>query len=286
MKTLIEIQNEVITKYRITINTHSKCRHRMHAHIRTRMVCKWEQKSSIQATFDLFHEVGHIETTKSWMRRAESEYYATTWAIDKCNEYCLKIPKKIIADFQRYIEMERDRGERRGGKGYGELDLYKYAAGKNITFEEHKKETKNTPSFLRNQIIGVYRRLREYIQEINWAVPACDDETKKKNAYKVREFLCRACFDCQDVFGEERQYNPEPIAPERKPTADTLWYTMERIYYYCHDTEKRLERLNSNERNKVVDLITEKLDRASVYAVVRYDEDNEKEVALINKGII
>lgn len=286
MKTLIEIQNEVITKYRITINTHSKCRHRMHAHIRTRMVCKWEQKSSIQATFDLFHEVGHIETTKSWMRRAESEYYATTWAIDKCNEYRLKIPKKIIADFQWYIEDERERGERRGGKGYGELDLYKYAAGRGITFVEHKKETKGTPSFLRNQVIGVYKRLREYIQDINWAAPACDDETKKKNAYKVREFLCRACHDCQDVFGEERQYNPEPIAPEKKPADGTLWGIMEEVYYYCIDTEKRLDRLNSNERNKVVDLITEKLDRASVYAVIRYDEDNEEEMAQLRKGTI
>lgn len=290
MKTLIEIQNEVITKYRITINTHSKCRSRMHAHIRTRMVCKWEQKSSIQATFDLFHEVGHIETTKSWMRRAESEYYATVWAIDKFIEYGLQIPNKIMAAYQRYIEMERDRGERRGGKGYGELDLYKYAAERGITFYERKEEKKNVPTFLRNQVFGVYKHLRDYIQEINWAAPACDDETKKKNAYKARDILCRACFDCQDVFEEERQckrlYNPEPIAPERKPTADTLWHTMEELYYYCHDTEKRLDRLNSNEQNEVVDLITEKLDRASDYAVRRYDEDNEEEMALINKGII
>ena len=121
--TLKEIQDEVIKKYRIKLNEHSDCWGRMHAHVKQRMICKWKQTNSIRATFDLLHEVGHIETTKSWMRRAESEYYATMWAIYRCREYGIKIPKKLFNLYQKYIDMEIDRGIRRGGSGYSELKL-------------------------------------------------------------------------------------------------------------------------------------------------------------------
>lgn len=115
-----EIQEDVIKKYKIKINTNSKCYGRMHAHVRERMVCKWSPKNSVQCTFDLFHEIGHIETTTSKMRRCESEYYATVWAIKKCNEYKIKIPDSIRKAYQDYIDMELDRGKRRGGIGYPE----------------------------------------------------------------------------------------------------------------------------------------------------------------------
>ena len=90
---------------------------------------------TMRSTFTLLHEVGHIETTKSSMRRAESEYYATTWAIDRCKEYGITIPKKTLFVYQRYIILEKQRGLRRGGKDYGELNLYKYA-GYDVTEEE------------------------------------------------------------------------------------------------------------------------------------------------------
>ena len=124
--TYIEIQNEVIKKYRIDLCDGTKCKSdwsRMHAHPRQRRVCKWKQKNSIQSTFDLFHEIGHIENNNSRMRRAEEEFYATVWAIDKCREYGLAIPAKIIEEYQDYIDMEVDRGTRRGGAGYGKLIL-------------------------------------------------------------------------------------------------------------------------------------------------------------------
>ena len=89
--TYIDIQNEVIKKYRIDLCDGTKCKDgdwsRMHAHPKQRRVCKWKQKNSIQATFDLFHEIGHIENNAGWMRRAEQEYFATAWAIGKCKEY-------------------------------------------------------------------------------------------------------------------------------------------------------------------------------------------------------
>ena len=121
-----EIQDDVIQRYRIDICDGTKCKddwHRTHAHIKIRRVCKWKQANSIRSTFTLLHEIGHIETTKSSMRRAESEYHATMWAIDRCREYGLEVPDTIIEMYQKYIDMEIGRGERRGGTGYGSLRL-------------------------------------------------------------------------------------------------------------------------------------------------------------------
>lgn len=123
-----EIQADVICKYRIDICDGTKCSNdwqRTHAHVKERRVCKWKKANSIQSTFTLLHEVGHIMTTTSKMRRAESEYHATVWAIEKAEEYGITIPQSIIDRYQRYIDMELDRGKRRGGSGYGSLKLQK-----------------------------------------------------------------------------------------------------------------------------------------------------------------
>lgn len=121
-----DIQNEVIERYHIDICDGTKCEkdwRRTHAHVKERRVCKWKQSNSIQSTFDLFHEIGHIQTTKTSMRRAESEYYATKWALDRCREFGIKVPAKIIDKYQKYIDFEIERGKRRGGSGYGNLKL-------------------------------------------------------------------------------------------------------------------------------------------------------------------
>ena len=122
----IDIQNEVIQKYRVDICDGSKCRDdwsRTHAHVQKRRVCKWKQFNSINSTFTLFHEIGHIETTKSNMRRAEAEYFATLWALDKCKEYQLDVPISILKFYQQYIDRTKDRGTRRGGTNYPELKI-------------------------------------------------------------------------------------------------------------------------------------------------------------------
>lgn len=124
--TLLEIQNNVIKECRVKIETDSKCWSRTHAHVKQRRICKWNQRSSISSTFTLFHEIGHIMTFKGWMRRCESEYYATVWALNKAKELKIKIPETIIDRYQRYIYNELDRGLRRGGLNYPtreELDL-------------------------------------------------------------------------------------------------------------------------------------------------------------------
>lgn len=124
----IDIQNEVIKNYRIDICDGTKCKNdwsRTHAHVKQRRVCKWKQANSVQSTFTLLHEIGHIMTTKSGMRRAESEYYATVWALEEAKKYDIEIPQKTIEAYQKYIDMEKDRGLCRGGWGYGDLRLIK-----------------------------------------------------------------------------------------------------------------------------------------------------------------
>lgn len=122
-----QIQDEVIAKYKIDICDGTKCGvhdwHRTHAHVKERRVCKWKRANSVQSLFILLHEIGHIETTKTNMRRAESEYYATMWALEQCKFYGIEIPQKTIDFYQRYIDMEKSRGLRCGGKGYANLQL-------------------------------------------------------------------------------------------------------------------------------------------------------------------
>lgn len=127
----IEIQNEVVRRYRIDLCDGTRCadgdHSRTHAHVKERRVCKWKQKNTIGSTFDLFHEIGHIENHEPGERRAESEYNATTWAIDRCREFGLEIPLRILYGYQEYIVSEVSRGIRRHGKDYPKMNLYEYA---------------------------------------------------------------------------------------------------------------------------------------------------------------
>ena len=118
-----EIQNEVIKKYRIDLCDGTKCENdwsRTHAHPKQRRVCKWKQVNSIESTFTLLHEIGHIENNHSKMRRCEQEYYATAWAIEIAKQYGIadKISDKTKKLYQDYIYRELDRGIRRGGENY------------------------------------------------------------------------------------------------------------------------------------------------------------------------
>ena len=118
------IQDEVIKRYRVELCDGTRCADgdwdRTHAHPKQRRVCKWKQANSIISTLHLFHEIGHIETHKSTMRRCESEYVATVWAIERLREYGVlcNVTEKAKSLYQRYIYRELDRGQRRGGKGY------------------------------------------------------------------------------------------------------------------------------------------------------------------------
>lgn len=116
MKGYREIQEEVIQRYRIKIDENSTCWSRTHAHPKERRICKWKGKNSFKSTFTLLHEVGHVETKTGDMRRCESEYAATVWALDRCKEYGLEIPESVLSLYQDYIWRELDRGVRRHGR--------------------------------------------------------------------------------------------------------------------------------------------------------------------------
>lgn len=118
-KSYLQIQDEVIAKYKIVIVENSSCWGRTHAHTDgTRRVCKWKRANSLSSTFTLLHEVGHIMTFKSSMRRCESEYYATIWALEICKEYGIKPNERTIRLYQNYIDREKQRGLNRHGSGY------------------------------------------------------------------------------------------------------------------------------------------------------------------------
>lgn len=130
----IDIENELIKKYKILIIKNSDCRSRMHAHCdNSRRICKWSPSNSIVSLFELAHEIGHIMTKTSSMRRCESEYYATVWALQELDKYNLEVPEKQIRLYQNYIYRELDRGLRRGGSNYfsrENMDLNKFKAEK------------------------------------------------------------------------------------------------------------------------------------------------------------
>ena len=137
------IQDEVITKYGVSLHETCPwgCRTRTHAHLGTHDVCKWKQANSVDSTFELFHEIGHCETSTKTLKRCEEEYYATCWAIDRMKEYGLNIPERILHIYQRYVLYEVAKGKRRGGKNYNveSLNLYTYA-GYSKTIAEFKEE--------------------------------------------------------------------------------------------------------------------------------------------------
>ena len=111
----IGIQEMMIRKYNVKIVENSECWSRMHAHCDgSRRICKWKRVNSYPATVDLLHEIGHIETNKSSMKRCEQESEATRWMIDRLRELGLPIKRKVMQRYKDYIKMTYERGVRRG----------------------------------------------------------------------------------------------------------------------------------------------------------------------------
>lgn len=113
-----DFQNHIVSMYNITLDEHSSCWARTHVHPKERRICKWKPANSFKSTWTLLHEIGHIENNMSGMRRVEQEFFATTWAIDRCLEFGIDIPSATLESYQKYIDRTLDRGKRCGGKGY------------------------------------------------------------------------------------------------------------------------------------------------------------------------
>jgi len=67
-------------------------------------------KPTNESTFDLLHEIGHIRTNTSKMKRCEQEFFATQWAIDEFKKCGYSISDKRKKEFQNYIFKWRETG--------------------------------------------------------------------------------------------------------------------------------------------------------------------------------
>ncbi len=112
----LELENKAIQDFKAVIVVDSKCWSRMHAHCSdgSRRICKWKPKESYISLFELLHEIGHLETDKKGMKRAEQESEATKWQLAKMKECNLPIKRKYLRQYKDYIRMTYDRGIRRG----------------------------------------------------------------------------------------------------------------------------------------------------------------------------
>lgn len=78
--------------------------------------------------FAFLHEIGHIVTNTSNMKRYEQEYLATQWAINKAKEIDFKIPKNYIDTYQKYIYKWRETSIKHKGKNIASKDSLKLTA--------------------------------------------------------------------------------------------------------------------------------------------------------------
>ena len=66
--------------------------------------------------FAFLHEIGHILTNTTQMKRCEQEYLATQWALDESKKLGFKVAKETIVKYQYYIYRWRWKGIRLNGK--------------------------------------------------------------------------------------------------------------------------------------------------------------------------
>lgn len=66
--------------------------------------------------FALLHEVGHIKTNTTQMKRYYQEYLATQWALDESKNWGFEVYKYFIDVYQEYIYKWRERSIKLKGK--------------------------------------------------------------------------------------------------------------------------------------------------------------------------
>lgn len=110
-KSVLQIQNNLMEKYRDTISFRITNEKGAYCYIPERIIylsCNNFLNPTPNSLFDLLHEIGHIMTNKSGMKRCEEEYYATQWAIEEIKKYGYEISNKRKDEFQQYIWKWRD----------------------------------------------------------------------------------------------------------------------------------------------------------------------------------
>ena len=119
MKTLSEIQYNIINQYKSTIDFRVCSNEVAYCYVPEKIVYIYNRNllyPSVESLFDLLHEIGHIMTNTSKMKRCEEEYYATQWAMKEIKSYDLNLPEKRKQEFQDYIYKWRETGIKLNGK--------------------------------------------------------------------------------------------------------------------------------------------------------------------------
>ena len=66
--------------------------------------------------FAFLHEIGHVMTNTSKMKRCLQEYLATQWAIEEAKKIGFIVPKSFLYTYQMYIWRWRDESIKHKGK--------------------------------------------------------------------------------------------------------------------------------------------------------------------------
>ena len=112
-KSLLEIQNEIINMYKDTIDFRIDNKDCAYCYVPEKIIYlngKDLLYPTVESLFDLLHEIGHILTNTSKMKRCEEEFYATQWAITEIKKYGYTLSDKRKDEFQQYIWAWRETG--------------------------------------------------------------------------------------------------------------------------------------------------------------------------------
>lgn len=80
------------------------------------------QNPSEWSLFAFLHEIGHILTNTSKMKRCEQEYAATQWALDEARKIGFAVPYGFIVTYQNYIWNWREKSIRLKGNNIPSKD--------------------------------------------------------------------------------------------------------------------------------------------------------------------
>ena len=111
------VQNRLIEEYGIVFcdgccpGSHIPCQYRgtgthrcIYFNIETKenkRIRNWKQENTIYSTYVLLHEIGHCMAL--YDVESINEYNASVFAIRKCRELGLNLPREIVVDNQRHI---------------------------------------------------------------------------------------------------------------------------------------------------------------------------------------
>ena len=111
------IQNRLIEEYGIVFcdgccpDSYIPCQYRgtdtprcMYFNIETKenkRIRNWKQENTIESTFILLHEIGH--TIEDGKVISINEYKASSFAIRRCKELGINLPRDIVVKYQKYV---------------------------------------------------------------------------------------------------------------------------------------------------------------------------------------